>query len=88
MNSEHSGINGYVYESNACLACHPNGDSDDSFSHTQAFPLVGAHSFATCSDCHQNEYQTASSECNSCHQSSYEKCSKSKSLRSRFITTM
>jgi hypothetical protein len=28
MDDEHQGINGYVYESNACLECHPNGDSD------------------------------------------------------------
>ena len=26
MDSEHRGIGGYVYESNACLSCHPNGD--------------------------------------------------------------
>ncbi len=26
MADEHHGVNGYVWESNACLACHPNGD--------------------------------------------------------------
>jgi hypothetical protein len=23
--SDHSGVSGYVYESNACYACHPDG---------------------------------------------------------------
>lgn len=72
MNKEHSGINGYVYESNACFACHPRGDSDDSFSHTTAFPLVGSHSEVTCSECHTVDYNSTSSECNSCHQSSFD----------------
>jgi len=25
-NMEHEGVGGYIYESNACLACHPDGD--------------------------------------------------------------
>ncbi|HRI46155.1 MAG TPA: hypothetical protein PK559_03540 [Ignavibacteriaceae bacterium] len=28
MDDEHSDVNGYVYVSNACLSCHPKGDSD------------------------------------------------------------
>jgi nitrate/TMAO reductase-like tetraheme cytochrome c subunit len=28
MDSEHSGVSGYSYNSDACLSCHPNGDSD------------------------------------------------------------
>jgi len=31
MNEEHQGIPGYVYQSNACLACHPDGGTDDYF---------------------------------------------------------
>ena len=26
-NNDHSGVSGYVYESNACFECHPNGKS-------------------------------------------------------------
>lgn len=29
MDDEHRGINGYSYNSMACFACHPNGDSND-----------------------------------------------------------
>ena len=29
MDDEHDEVPGYVYESNACLACHPDGDGDD-----------------------------------------------------------
>jgi hypothetical protein len=29
MDSEHSGVSGYVYVSSACLTCHPNGDKGD-----------------------------------------------------------
>ena len=28
MNDKHSGVNGYIYQSTACLNCHPNGESD------------------------------------------------------------
>ena len=72
MNDEHSGISGYVYESNACFACHPTGSEDGSFSHTQAFPLIGSHSNATCSDCHETSYSSTSSECVACHQANFD----------------
>jgi len=29
MNQEHRGISGYVWNSNACYSCHPNGESED-----------------------------------------------------------
>jgi hypothetical protein len=28
MDREHRGINGYVFESNACYSCHPTGEED------------------------------------------------------------
>jgi hypothetical protein len=31
MDDEHNEVSGYVYESTACLDCHPNGDGDKSF---------------------------------------------------------
>ena len=40
--NEHNGVNGYVYESTACLACHPTGDSDTAFDHDKyQFPTDG-----------------------------------------------
>ncbi len=72
MNKEHSGINGYSYESNACFACHPTGSEEGSFSHTQTFPLTGAHSNSTCSDCHTTSYSNTSSECVTCHKTNYD----------------
>ncbi|MCF6269185.1 MAG: hypothetical protein L3J41_05725 [Melioribacteraceae bacterium] len=72
MDSEHSGVDGYVYDSYACFACHPTGHDDGSFSHTQKFPLAGSHSNITCSDCHVTSYTNISADCNACHQSSYD----------------
>jgi hypothetical protein len=31
MDDEHQGVNGYVYNSNSCLGCHPDGNSDKVF---------------------------------------------------------
>ncbi len=31
MDDKHEGVNGYVYESTACLSCHPTGSSDRLF---------------------------------------------------------
>ncbi|MBK8944771.1 MAG: hypothetical protein IPM32_05790 [Ignavibacteriae bacterium] len=68
MNEEHSGINGYVYESNACFACHPTGSEEGGFNHSATnFPLTGAHISTQCIDCHSSGYQGTSMECNSCH---------------------
>ncbi len=79
MNEEHSGVNGYVYESNACLSCHPTGGGegddggDGAFNHANtAFPLVGAHIGNNCTDCHTTTFEGTSSECQSCHLSSYQ----------------
>ncbi|MEZ4887069.1 MAG: cytochrome c3 family protein [Chitinophagales bacterium] len=39
--NEHTGVGGYTYESTACLACHPTGDSDTAFDHDNTnFPLT------------------------------------------------
>lgn len=68
MNEEHGGINGYVYESNACFACHPTGSEEGGFNHSATnFPLTGAHISTQCTDCHSSGYQGTSMECNSCH---------------------
>lgn len=71
MDSEHQGINGYVYESNACLSCHPNGDEDGAVNHINTeFPLSGQHTALSCQSCHTNS-QPLSIECLSCHKSDF-----------------
>jgi hypothetical protein len=67
-NDEHIGVSGYVYNSPACLACHPTGDADLIFDHnTTAFPLTGAHVGADCTSCHAAGYQGTSTLCVDCH---------------------
>ncbi len=70
--NNHYGMSGYVYESNACLACHPDG-SNTGFDHnTTDFPLLGKHIGVDCKSCHTNGYQNPpSTDCYSCHNSDY-----------------
>ncbi len=64
----HNGVSGYVYDDNACLACHPTGSSDLAFDHNSTqFPLTGAHIETVCLDCHQEGFMGISSECINCH---------------------
>jgi len=68
MDEEHNGIGGYVYEDNACLACHPTGSGEGNFDHNQTnFPLTGAHNETECSACHTNGYEGIPSVCFECH---------------------
>lgn len=69
MDSEHQGISGYIYTSEACLGCHPNGESDGAFNHgTSQFPLTGAHTAANCADCHKTGFtQAPTTSCAECH---------------------
>ncbi|MBK9104520.1 MAG: hypothetical protein IPL92_08105 [Saprospiraceae bacterium] len=71
-NQQHNGVGGYYYESSACLACHPTGDSQGSFDHqTSNFPLTGAHLNVDCASCHANGYQNTPTECEACHTPDY-----------------
>ena len=66
---EHMGVGGYVYEDNACLACHPTGDADMVFDHnTTAFPLTGAHLDVDCLQCHSSGFEGTPTDCAACHQ--------------------
>jgi hypothetical protein len=68
MDDEHDEVQGYVYESNACLACHPTGSEDGAFDHNKtSFPLDGAHTSAECASCHTNGYEGTPNTCNACH---------------------
>ncbi len=72
-NNNHNGISGYVYEDNACLACHPNGEALDNFDHNLTnFPLTGAHVGVNCQECHTNGYAGTSTFCFDCHQQDFE----------------
>ncbi len=71
-NDGHSGVNGYVYENSACLACHPTGDAGTAFDHnTTDFPLKGAHLQANCIECHAAGYPGTPTQCSACHTTDY-----------------
>ncbi len=72
MDQEHNGVNGYIYESNACFSCHPTGNVANAFNHSNSsFPLTGSHLNVTCSDCHISGYQGTPNTCDGCHHSDY-----------------
>ncbi len=72
MDDEHKGINGYVYQSIACLGCHPTGNESSNFNHSNTqFPLTGSHTTVDCASCHTNGYSGTSTDCNACHQNNY-----------------
>lgn len=72
MDDEHQGIGGYVYESAACLSCHPTGSSEGGFNHsTSGFPLTGAHIGVNCVACHADGYSGTSTACVDCHAADY-----------------
>ncbi len=72
-NEDHQGVQGYIYESNACYACHPTGSAGGAFNHDlSGFPLTGAHLTVDCVLCHQSGYNNPpSTVCSDCHQSNY-----------------
>lgn len=70
--SEHAGISGYAYASEACYACHPTGEGEGAFDHSQtAFPLTGAHIAAGCAECHSSGYSGTTTVCAECHNVEY-----------------
>jgi hypothetical protein len=72
MEDEHDDVGGYIYESNACFQCHPNGSSDEVFDHNATtFPLTGAHTTTQCMLCHEDGYAGTSTDCFSCHELDY-----------------
>ena len=71
--NEHDMVSGYIYQDDACLACHPNGDADMTFDHSQtAFPLTGAHVSVNCFECHEDGFENTPMDCFSCHAPDYD----------------
>ncbi len=74
--NQHNGINGFAYNSPACLACHPTGSATDGFDHNKTnFPLTGAHVTTACLDCHASGYAGTPTNCASCHTPDYNQSS-------------
>ena len=70
--NDHITVNGYIYEDNACLACHPTGDADVNFDHNSTgFPLTGSHLSVNCNECHTNGFQNTPNQCVDCHLDNY-----------------
>jgi hypothetical protein len=70
--NQHTGVNGYWYNDQACFACHPHGDKQDNFDHnTTAFPLTGAHQQVDCKNCHTAGFKGTPKQCLTCHIDDY-----------------
>jgi hypothetical protein len=70
---QHQGVQGYVYQSDACYACHPTGDAEGAFNHDLSnFPLTGAHQTVDCLSCHVGGYSVPPpTDCQGCHQTDF-----------------
>ncbi len=76
MDEEHSGIQGYTYVSEECLACHPSGQKEGSINHSEtAFPLTGAHLSVDCTQCHTAGFKGTPTDCASCHSQNFQSTS-------------
>lgn len=66
---QHVGVPGYIFNDNACLACHPTGSADEIFDHNMtSFPLTGAHTTTDCFECHSGGvFMGTPTECQACH---------------------
>jgi len=72
MDEEHQGVGGYIYQDDACLACHPTGTADGTFDHNLTiFPLTGAHTTTDCLSCHSQGYTGTTTVCSDCHMEAF-----------------
>jgi hypothetical protein len=86
-NSDHQGVSGYIWNSDACYACHPNGEGDGFNHSTTDFPLTGAHSAVACIECHEDGYVGTSTVCSSCHTDAYNQAVNPNHQQNNFPTT-
>ncbi len=70
MNQVHNGFAGYVYETQTCLSCHPDGNAAVNIDHTPIFPIAqgDAHEDVTCGECHLNSNDWTQNGCRQCHE--------------------
>lgn len=71
MGDRHAGVNGYVFASTECYACHPNSEPVGNFDHNR-FPITTgtAHAGITCTECHTGnapKTDVTALGCASCH---------------------
>ena len=72
MDSKHSDVGGYTYNSIACYECHPTGSVEGAFNHNNSgFPLTGAHLTTPCTDCHITGWSGTPTDCAACHITAY-----------------
>ncbi|MCA8943300.1 MAG: hypothetical protein KDB80_12125, partial [Planctomycetes bacterium] len=73
--ADYQGADGHVAGgfSQDCTQCHSTVTFEGAgFTHTSAFPLIGSHAAASCSQCHVgNVYQGLPSDCSDCHMPEY-----------------
>lgn len=71
-NNQHNGVNGYSYNNNMCLACHPTGSAGVVFDHNStAFALTGAHQTTNCIECHATGFAGTPTQCSACHSTEF-----------------
>jgi hypothetical protein len=64
--------------SNDCASCHttdPDWMPASYDDHNDFYPLTGAHTTASCNDCHNGDYMNTPNTCVACHQSDYDQTS-------------
>ncbi len=68
-NPIHTGVDGYVHESGACLFCHPEGTRDGAVDHTGLFPIGPGtdHAAYGCLECHNDPSNRTDLACATCH---------------------
>jgi nitrate/TMAO reductase-like tetraheme cytochrome c subunit len=72
--------------SHDCTQCHSTTAWEpSSFNHASTnFPLTGAHTSATCIQCHSSGYSGTTTECSGCHQQNYDQTSNPNHLAAHF----
>ncbi|MDF1543670.1 MAG: hypothetical protein P1R58_01060 [bacterium] len=72
MDGEHGGMTGYVYNSDDCYLCHPDGRARDFREHdAQYFPIYsGSHAseWSSCTECHTVPADRRQFNCLTCHE--------------------
>jgi len=71
-----------------CTTCHSTTAwKPSTFNHANTkFPLTGAHTSATCVDCHATGYTNTSTDCYSCHKPKYDATTNPKHSTAGFTT--